>query len=382
MLFIRLLVSFVFLVQFWAACGAQGVQPKEKAVLSSVLYTGDVVSNLSGGIKTGSVYLGMAGLTIDVDLGKCSLWRGGRFFIYGANIHGKSPSDLLVGDHQMLSNIDGGNHTYFQELWLSQTFGRMEFTAGLQDLNVEFANSDFAVVFMNSSFGILPIISNNFSAPIFPLTTFGVTAKWQVSESFSLLGALYDGSPTDFDYNPYNIKWHLGKGDGLLAITEAQWHNGITRLKGNYKIGFYSHNHMLDYALKRSLPDSLQSVLTGFYGYFDQNVWQQNSRSLGLFLQIGYSPSAQSTNNYYLGLGLNLKGVFLENGTDVFGVALAHEHLKTQARSESIVEMFYRYNAKKHYYVQPDLQYIINPSGTGSVQRNALVASFRFGLTF
>jgi porin len=345
-------------------------------------YIGDNVNNLSGGIKTGSCYLGMANLRLSFDIEKAGLWKGGLLYINAANTHGDSPSSELFGDMQVASNIDAGNHTYLQEVWFRQALGKVEFTIGLQDLNVEFANSENGALFLNSSFGILPVISNNFSAPIFPLTTLGLTSKWNISEKSSWINALYDGSPTDFDYNPYNVKWQFISGDGLLAISEYQYNTAIKDLPGTYKIGVYSHSHIVEKSLDRSLPDSLNHNLLGFYAYADQNIWTQNNKSIGVFVQLGYSPSTTSTNNFYLGFGTNYRGLLSKQGKDILGLAIAHEEFKDIADCETTIELTYQYQITKNIFVQPDFQYIINPAGTGEKLNNSLAANLRLGINF
>jgi len=355
---------------------------KEEALSFEASYIGDNVNNLSGGIKTGSKYLGMANLRLSFDVEKAGLWKKGQFYLNAANTHGASPSSELLGDMQVASNIDAGNHTYIQEFWFKQALGQFELTAGLQDLNVEFANSEYGGLFMNSSFGILPVISTNVSAPIFPLTTLGITAKWNISPKVSWLGAVYDGSPTDFDYNPYNIKWRLASGDGVLAISELQYNANIKSLPGTYKVGIYSHNHVIENSLDENVTDSLENNIVGLYAYADQKVWEQNNKSLGLFAQLGYSPSDASTNNYYLGLGLNYAGLFTKQGTDVLGLAVAHQHFTGGLSSETAIELTYQYQLTKNIFIQPDFQYIINPAGTGETLNNCFAANLRFGISF
>ena len=178
-------------------------------------YVADNVNDVTGGIQTGSCYLGMANMMLGFDTKKARMWSGGHFFINAANTHGNKPSVNFIGDAQIVSNIEAGNHTYIQEIWYKQQMGNTQITAGLQDLNVEFANSEFGALYLNSSFGILPIISNNFNASIFPLTTIGLTYKWNISNQYSWVNAIYDGSPTNFDYNPHNLKWQFNSGDGV-----------------------------------------------------------------------------------------------------------------------------------------------------------------------
>ena len=48
---------------------------------------------------------------------------------------------------------------------------------------------------------------------------------------------------------------------------------------------------------------------------------------------------------------------------------------------EGVLEFSYRIQVNKWAYVQPDLQYIIRPGGTGLTQ-NATVLGFQLGVTF
>jgi porin len=345
-------------------------------------YTGDNVNNLRGGIKSGSCYLGMANFHITFDTEKSGLWKGTQFYVNAANTHGDSPSSELLGDMQVASNIEAGNHTYLQELWVKQSLGNIEITAGLQDLNVEFATSENGSQFLNSSFGILPSISGNIPAPIFPLTSLGFTTKWNVSEKTSWLAAIYDGSPTNFDYNPYNIKWQFSSGDGILAITELQHNIEIKELAGTYKLGVYTHNHFVETKSVSNFPDSLNHTISGVYMYADQKIWQDTNKSIGVFAQLGYSPSKTCFNSSYFGLGVNIFGVFSKSQTDILGFAIAHENFTQDLGSETALELTYKRQITNNIFVQPDLQYIINPSGKSSNLNNCFAGTLRIGLSF
>lgn len=345
-------------------------------------YLGEMVNNFSGGIKKGSCYLGMGSFNVSFDTNKAGLWKGGRIFIHAANTHGASPSSELLGDIQVASNIDAGNHSYLQELWVSQVLGNLEITAGLQDLNVEFASSEYGELFLNSSFGVLPVISGNMAAPIFPLTSLGFTLKWTISERAVWINALYDGNPTDFDYNPYNVKWQFISGDGLLAISEYHHLTKINSLPGFYKLGIYSHSHIVENSLGRNIPDSLNNSLFGIYSYADQKIWQNENKSLGIFTQVGFSPSGNCENSFYLGMGMNYTGLISADGKDRFGIAIAHACYKSTVYNETAIELTYQYGFTKNIFVQPDVQYIINPSGTGMPLDNCLTGNIRFGISF
>lgn len=344
-------------------------------------YTGDNFSNLTGGIQTGFSYLGMASLCIEFDAGKAGLWEGGLFYIHGANTHGATPSADLLGDMQVASNIEAGNHTYLQELWFRQTFGKVAFTIGVQDLNVEFASSEHGALYLNSSFGILPVISANFPASIFPLTTLGFMAKWVVNSKTTWLNAIYDGSPTEFDYNPYNIRWEFASGDGILAISEIQRNVKLNKLPGTYKLGFYTHNHIIEKVFSEQLPDSAGHPIFAAYAYADQKIWERADKSLNLFLQTGYSPSKTCVNNYYWGLGINGVGWLSKKKNDIWGLAFAHAGLGNNSGNETTIELSWKKQVNSTVYIQPDIQYIINPGGNCSNLNNSMAAIVRLGIS-
>lgn len=343
-----------------------------------VTYIGDNINNLKGGIKTGSSYLGLAKLQASFDFDKARLWRGGQFLINAINTHGATPSANLLGDIQIASNIEAGNHTFFQEIWLKQSINKLELTLGLQDLNVEFANSEYGALFLNSSFGMIPIISNNLSAPIFPLTSLGLTLKWKISDQYTFINALFDGTPTDFSNNPYNLKWQFKTGDGLLAISEIQYKNELNRLSGTYKLGAFTHNHFFEKFFNKNFPDSIKDIVFGFYAYADQEILKFNDKTLGLFGQLGLSPTTFSRSNFYFGLGMNFTGLFSKKGNDILGLAVAHGSFSYKLFHETSIELTYQYPISKNIFFQPDIQYIINPAGKDEILKNCFTTNFRF----
>jgi porin len=341
-------------------------------------YIGDNMNNLKGGIKTGSCYLGLANIQLTLNTENAGLWKNGELHINAANTHGSTPSGDLFGDLQVASNIEAGNHTFFQELWYKQFVGSFELKTGLLDLNVDYANTNGGGLFTNSSFGIMPTISGNIPTPLYPLTALGFSAKWNMNEKINWLNGLY-ACPTDFDNNnPYNLNWKLRTGQGTIVISEIQISTTIFNLAGSYKLGTLSHNHLID----KSKADSLNINRVSIYALADQLLWKNAHHSISLFMQMGISPSAMNTNDYYLGGGIGLSGVFRKNNADEAGLAIAYTHTNTAIAYETVLELTYRTEILKNIFVQPDIQYIINPAGLGVKLENSLAATFRFGFSF
>lgn len=344
-------------------------------------YVGEVMSNLRGGLDVGSIYHGMANFTIDIDFEKARLWKGGNIFINAANTHGEDPSAKLIGDFQVASNIEADNLTYFHEIWFNQSIGRADVTIGLQDLNVEFAASEYSSSFINSSFGVHSTIADNIIAPIFPLTAFGVQFKYHFTSRLAVKFIAFDGFPDDFSQNnPYNLRWKFKKEDGLLNIGQITWQPRINeRLEGSYSLGGYTHHHITEGEVE---DHSIWEITNyGFYVVGDQQlVKYNNGSSLNSFLQASVSPNQKNENWYYLGWGLSYSGFFSKDQKDLIGLAVAHAGFDNKNRNETSIELTYEYQLTDQIIIQPDFQYIINPSGTDQQLKNAIVTSLRFKL--
>lgn len=327
-------------------------------------YVGDFYGNAAGGLKTGVGFMGMGNLKMGFDTGKARWWRGGSFFVNGATIHGKSLSGHYLGDLQVASNIDAGTHIYLHELWFGQRIGNVSLKVGLQDLNADFLVSECGSEFVNSSFGVAPVLSVNVPVPIFPLTGLGFSAAWDIGEKFRWQAAVFDGEQTPFERNPNNLNWHLDKNEGLLAITELHGKFG----RGTYKFGTYYHSGHEKY---------------GFYAIGDQTVLERENHHLHLFTQIAVAPKSHNEANYYIGLGANLFGVFSRRERDAVGLAVAHAGLhRTSHKHETAIEFYYKYHLNGNIALQPDVQYIVNPSGTDVKRPNALVGLLRVHIDF
>ena len=360
-------------------------QKPQKAFTTEASYTGDICTNMFGGITTGIKYLGMANLKVGFDTQNARLWKGGQFFVNGAVTHGQSPTEFLVGDFQAVSNIDAGDHIYIHELWYKHQFKRFELTFGLQDLNIEFAGSDNGSMFINSSFGIPSLIADNIPAPIFPLTAPGITGKVHFTDNISLTAAIYDGCPTAFEHNVYNTNWHLCAEDGTLILSELDWSTDLFQLPGTYKAGYYFHS-----GLKETDPETGETseVFDANYGvYFiaDQTVWEKadSEQNIGVFAQLALSPANINNHHYYAGGGINYFGISKKQPEDALGIAVACAGFnKSYKKNETTIEAYYKKQIGENFSIQPDLQYVIHPAGTDEILPNALVCILRFNISF
>ena len=364
--------SFYFLLLLLFVPFAVDAQEKtNESLYFGATYTGDLVTNIKGGIKTGTAYLGMATIDAGFDTEKAKWWKGGDAFVKLANTHGGEPTAHLVGDFQGVSNIEAGNLTWLYEFWYRQRFGNLSVTVGLQDLNVNFAADECAAGFTNSSFGIHSSIADNIPSPIFPLTALGVNLNWDISPSMVLKMAVFDGTPDDLENNPYNIHWQLSREQGVLTVGELQLNRSLfANKRGNYKIGGYFHQH----------NDSTNEEQQNGGIYFAGN--QQITDKIDVFSQIGLSPKRNNHNHYY-SIGLKYSDIFKNRPDDYMGMAVAYAGIDSNPNGgETVIEIIYQCQICSNVYIRPDIQYIVNPAGTDQKLGNALVAMMRFGVEF
>lgn len=354
-----------------------------KVVTLEASYVGDFFDNARGGIKTGAGFLGMANLMVGFSTESAGLWRGGQFFVNGAATHGDTPSSKYIGDFQVASNIEAGNHIYLHELWYKQAFSKFEFTIGLQDLNVDYISSDNGSLFLNSSFGIPALISDNIPVPIFPLTNLGVSARVNINADFAFQTALFDGCPTDFTKNTYNTNWDLSRKDGAFVISELQLTKSIKELSGTYKAGYYYHTGHIQ-PDENGIEKMVFRRNYGFYAIVDQQIWQNagSGKTMNVFSQFAISPKAINNLHYYMGGGLSISGL-VKRFENTLGFAFAHSkfHASTLGH-ETTFELFYKMQINQNISIQPDFQYIINPVGIERKLDNAMVVMMRMGFNF
>ncbi|MDD2798515.1 MAG: carbohydrate porin [Bacteroidales bacterium] len=343
-------------------------------------YTGDLSANISGGIKRGSAYMGLVSFGIGFDTEKSKLWRGGSFYLQVGNTHGDTPSDNLIGDFQIASNIEAGNHTYLQELWYANQISNLKIIIGVQDLNSELASSEQAGLYRHSSFGTPSSISSNIPAPVFPLTSMGFTTNWHFLENWNWISAIYDGAPIDFDHNPHNLSWTIDQHGGYLWFNELDKKNIFSQTyDGVLKIGTYYQHHQLSV---EELQSRVKAEDFGIYAILDQLIKNPIGKSkIGLFTQFSYTPLAVNMNYYYVGGGLNFYGIG-SRSEDVVGLALASAGFRDNKHSETVFELTYKGVLGENIYLQPVFQYILHPSGTEMELKDVLLTSFRFGVHF
>lgn len=405
----------------------------------TILENVETFGNLSGGVKQGFEGNGLTTVTLQMDTEKAFDLKGGTFNVSGLQIWGGNltADNLLV--LQTLSDIEAPVGVRLWELWYQQKFGdRLDVKIGEQSLDEEFIISPTAnVLFINgvSGFPALPAADLPGGGPAYPLAGLGVRARARLTDSVTVLGGLFNGSPLPLDSpnaptsNPHGISFPLAT--GTLAIAELQYALGSSAsgtasngpLPGAYKIGAWYDSYRFDDLQTDTIGLPLASPLSNgtaaahhgnfsLYGVADQMVWRSKddpNRSLNVFVRPMFT-SYQDRNlvSASINAGLGLHGPLPGRDNDSFGVEMGtawasrgasnfdrqmqgfQPSVYTPIRgSETFLEATYQFQVLPSWQIQPDVQYFINP-GLGIANpdapaqriKNEFVVGLRTNITF
>jgi porin len=332
------------------------------------------LSNLHGGVATGTRNLANLDLTLSVDTTSAGWWDDGTLFVYVLGNYGRPPSEL-TGELQTLSNIEADNNLKFYEFWYQHSFadGAVKLLVGLHDYNSTFYTLESASLFSLSSLGIGPDVSQ-VTPSIFPTTATAIHLTLSHKDQYFLL-ATYDGIPGD-PAHPHGTHIKFSHDDGLL--TAAEW--GFAHEK-NYKIavGGWRHTAKVENPVNGSLSDSNSGYYLMGEKYFSEH-WTA-------FFQHGHADGKKNQLETYTGLGVTYKNLWVDYDAMGLGYARAEnspEFLVANPdllSAETVVEFTYYHPFTKKTSVQASLYSVEHPSMSPDVN-NSLALGLRLYVEF
>ena len=335
----------------------------------------EAFGTLDGGIRRDATFLDAVDFRLTLDGKKAFGWPGLTVVADTLGTHGGNPS-RFVGDAQGVSEIAGPSRWRLQEGWIEQRLAgdRIGLLAGRYDLSTEFYFLPSAAVLINSSFGTGPEFSESGrSGPsLFPDTQIGGRLEVKALPSLILRAAIFSE----------------------FVIGEIAW----TSAEGKLAAGGWAYTGRYDdlSRTERNGEPIRHRGSGGAYLVAEQAVYHLDgdpARRVTLFGQLGLGDPRVSRFAAYTGGGAMVTGPWAARPGDqlALGVAAAHngnEYLQAQRRdgmraerSEVTIELTYRFLAARWLYVQPDLQYVINPD-TNPTRANALVGAVRLTASF
>ncbi|MBY0511128.1 MAG: carbohydrate porin [Rhodospirillaceae bacterium] len=360
----------------------------EDAISVAAAYRGDLWRNVQGGVRKGGRYFDDFVARADVDMDKAVGLAGGTFSVTVLNNNGAHFSDTFVGAAQVISNTETTSAFRLYEAWYDQHLldDRLSVRVGLYDLNSEFDAIEPAGLFVNSSHGIGPDFSQSGQAgpSIFPVTSLAARVHWHVTDSLLLRLAVLDGVPGD-PAHPKRTAIKLGKGDGALIAGEAE----MQFLGSTIALGAWGYTAAFD---DLAAVDPLTGLPIkrgdnrGAYVEADRRIMEgdEEGEGLSVFARFGVAEGRINTFGSYVGAGAVYDGIVRDTSVG-FAVASAatgktYRQVVAAEKRETILEATMRTQITPWLALQPDVQYIINPSADPTL-RNALAVGLRFEIS-
>ncbi len=343
-------------------------------------YIGELFDVTSGGLSRGSTFNGRIEIVPDIDLETVAGWQGAKFHAHIWYIHGVGPNTKHAGALLSVSSLEALETVRLDEMWIEQALlGEMlKVRFGELAADSQFYQSDTSASFFNGAFG-WPIINGaNLvqGGPAYPLATPGISVQFAPSQYFSVLAAIYNGSPADPNAasaqrdNRHGLDFRFG--DPPLLMIEAQLKTGLG-LPGFIKVGaWYEFGDFTDKRTNGTIEGN-----HSLYAMFDQQIWKGGEgQGVNIFGRVMGAPDHQNLIEFYADAGIVVSGLVPRRPHDTFGAAFGYAGISGRVREadrdalrpiirshEAVLEINYKAEVVPGFVVMPDFQYIWQPGG-------------------
>ena len=382
----------------------------------NLLETSEELGNVTGGTRKSFDYDGLTQMQVQLDTQRAFGWYGGTFNASALQIHGRNLSEENLGTLQTSSGIEADRATRLWELWYQQKFlgeDRLDVKIGQQSLDQEFMVSSNSNYFVNTMMGwpMVPSADLPSGGPAYPLSALGVRARGKPTDSITVLGGVFNGSPSNkAGVNDSGTGFPLD--GGVLMIGEVQYAypslggmvspDSSTALAGTYKFGvWYDSENFADLRYgtdNLSLADPASNGIAqqhhgnyGLYAVADQMLWASENledRTLNFFARAMGTPQGdRNLVDFSVNAGFTLHEPIPLRDNDTLGIGVGYADVSAAAAGldqdtnalngtdsprrsgETFIEATYQYQAMPWWQLQPDFQYVFNP-GAGAADNN------------
>jgi porin len=390
-------------------------------------YTNNIAGNPVGGIGQGITYCDNFSFGVTLDMDKLIGWQGMMLTVSGLNRDGTSLSQDFLGNQFTVQQVFGGSAVMFYALAFDQKFldDKVSLKFGRFATGDDFASSPIYWLYMNNGIDgnpqALPV-NTQFSA--YPWAVWGARLRVDPTPEFNGLFGIYQVSDRIFVRNYHGLDWSMRGDDGVQFITQLGWTpeffkrpvestttndgkmivDGKSSKKtvakaemkgypGHYWFGaYYSPWEFPQFGTSERAGNSY-----GFYWHADQMVFQEtpgSDQGLTVWTAFVYSPQQNIAKvPFQVNGGLVYKGLIPTRDQDFTALGVVYgkfsdNYARTVSDAgngypeyELVFEANYKIQITKFAFVQPDIQWVINPGGTGNIP-NALVLGAQMGVTF
>ncbi|MCB1109719.1 MAG: carbohydrate porin [Chlamydiia bacterium] len=373
-------------------------------------YVADILGNPIGGRAKGVAFAGSFGLDINVDIGKYTALKGLSFYTSVVGRTGTNLSAKKIGNQFPVAQVYGGQNIRLNEFYLKQVLCDEWILMKLGRLNGgnDFLQSELYYKFVNNGFDGNPIaIFFNGPFTAYPNATWGFLFQFRPYKRILAKLAAYVAQDDVADNKYHGLNWSLNGSDGTLLMTE--WSYQVNQLKtdtgypGNYRAGYY---YFTDSKGEKFLGGHYHGN-SGYYFLIDQMIFRQGDpkeeRGLTPFVALLFAPKDRNLLPFFVSSGLVYKGLFPSRPKDYTNLGFIYGKYSTDMRQaqeiakrtrmmpvpsfgnqpqnfEALIELNHWFQINPWFIIVPDVQYIINPRGLGTI-KDALVIGAQISVT-
>jgi porin len=368
---------------------------EESGVKYFGFYNAIFAANVSGGRDQDSNFAGDFFTGIEFDLEKIAGWDDTTFTVTAIDRHGSS-IDREVGGQYSVMQLVGGQNTFLYNVTLEKWFldHTLSVKLGRMTATDDFVGSPLYSYSLNNSIdGQIRAALFDGTMTSYPFAVWGGRVKWQPDDDFYAMLGVFQLADDMFDRGDQGVDFSIEGDDGISIFTQFGWNKQICGRPAH----FYAGMNNAFWSLDKFNTNDTTHHLTRLYGHADWQVYAESADSdqgLTLFTAAGYTWQDQvAIMPVQITVGANYKGLFPARPDDrtVFFATygdFSSEYAAQQAGAgqsqsdyEMVLEAGHRFQLTPFAYIQPDIQYIVQPGGTGDIS-DAVVIGAQFGVTF
>jgi porin len=398
----------------------------DSGVELSASYTNNIAGNPVGGMTQSFAYADNFSFGMQLDFEKLIKWQGLTLTVSALDRNGSNLSARNIGNQFTVQQVYGTETVVFYALVLEQRLleDKLGIKLGRFSTGDDFASSPLYWLYMNNGIDGNPqALPVNTAFTSYPASVWGARLRVDPSPEWFAMGGIYQATSLNL-YRDHGLDWSINNSDGVLMIGQVGWtpeffkkpaaaskpsdgkslaegktvrpvspDAGMQGLPGHYWFGaYYSPWQFAQFGSTETASNSY-----GFYWHADQMVWQEEPGSdQGLTLWSAFVLSPQQNISklpFQVNSGIVYKGLVpaRDHDTTMLGFGYGNfsdDYAGTVAATgagtpsyEIALEAGYRIQVTKFAYIQPNVQWIINPGGTGNIP-NALVLGAQMNVTF
>jgi porin len=401
--------------------GTRNWMDKDTGIEFSGTYTTDLAGNPVGGMEQGFTYTDNIAFGAKLDLEKLVGWHGATFTIAATDRNGTSLSQNYIGNQFTVQQIFGGQTIILTGLHLTQRLldDKMEIKVGRFSAGDDFASSPLYWLYMNNGIDGNPqALPVNASFSAYPWASWAARVRFEPSPDWNAMFGLYQVSNKTFNRYLHGVNFSFEPTDGVMFLGQVGWTPEFFRrpvkrvetereeneelseveenmhgLPGHYWFGSYYSTW--EYAQFGSTQSAANAY--GFYWHADQKVYEEapgSDQGLTLWTAFVLSPQENIAKiPFQWNCGVAYQGMVPQRDEDIAMFGLAYGSFSNDYGNagnayngepvsyEMALEWGYRIQFNRFLYAQPNIQYIAQPGGTGSIP-DAFVLGLQIGVTF